>query len=167
MTERSLLMFRAHWKWKTAGGAEYPRNWNNAWGSFFVVIFSLSLGLMLCLPARINSVTYDGSVYSTVADVAVDGPEDTYGHEDVDLPVPCGWSIAPENSMVLKVIAGHQWSCNTVVLASGNAFWSNYGSENSGSLYEGDWLQTDSRGWVPQVANIDNPQFRQFVKNVV
>ena len=102
---------------------------------------------MLCLPARINTVTYDGSVYSTVADVAVDGPSNTYGHEDVDLPVPCGWSIAPENSMALKVIASHQWSCDGVVLASGKAF---------SSLYEGSrvddggpsWLLTDSRGWV-------------------
>jgi hypothetical protein len=145
-----LLMFRAHWKRKTAGGAEYPRNWNNAWGSFFVAIFSLSLGLMLCLPARINTVTYDGSVYSTVADVAVDGPEGTYGHEDVYLPVPCGWSIAPTNSMVLKVIASHQWSCRGVVLASGKAFYSGSGNpvREYGGGYSSDWLQTDSRGWV-------------------
>lgn len=64
---------------------------------------------------RLNSITHNGIVYSTLADVSVDGG--CCQSQSGVLKVPAGWRVAPNTTDIIQnVIKSHTWStCNLYV----------------------------------------------------
>ena len=86
---------------------------------------------------RNNYVEYNGFVYSTLADVAVDTSGSQCQSSYITLPT--GWAIAPDNVDSKAVIAAHQWSTNLLVVSSGYAYMSAY-SDRMTQLYGSSYL---------------------------
>lgn len=74
-----------------------------------------AVGLTVLESNRVNIVTYNGYVYSTVADVSVNGPCCT--SQAARLQVPAGWRVAPNTTEIIQnVIKPYTWStCNLYV----------------------------------------------------
>jgi hypothetical protein len=68
-----------------------------------------------------NTVLYNGYLYATLANVAVDGT-DCSTCQSGYLDLPAGWSIAADNAETLAVLTAHTWSTAVVVTASGNSY---------------------------------------------
>jgi hypothetical protein len=64
-----------------------------------------------------NTVSYNGSFYSTLANVAVNSSSKLC--QSNAIAMPAGWTLAPDNSDTRYVISYYRWSTDAVVLASG------------------------------------------------
>lgn len=99
----------------------------------------------------VNTVTYNGKLYATLADSYVDTISSTYYYGSSSrcqsgyMSLPVGWMIASDVSDSLNVIATHNWNTDVVVVASGvgygtlsfsqGAVWTTTGLLTSGSTY--------------------------------
>ena len=90
-------------------------------------------------PSRMNYYLYNGKYYSTLADVNVNNPSTTCQNTYYTLPMD--WIFAPGDSDSLQVIFLNTWSTSTVVVASGDGYFSksSYGLLNNAVSY---WLHT-------------------------
>jgi hypothetical protein len=69
---------------------------------------------------QLNYVDYNGMRYSTLADVPV--TDYTSQCQNYYLPVPSGWSIAPDDIYSQAVISLYPWSTDVLVVADGNSY---------------------------------------------
>ena len=69
---------------------------------------------------RINRLTYNGKLYSTLADVAVN-TSGTLCQSSL-INIPAGWVVAAGNIDSQTVIGAHWWSTTFLVVSTGRAF---------------------------------------------
>ena len=78
----------------------------------------------------VNTISYNGKYYA-----ALDGwsptDSDTQGCQSQYLPLPSGWSIAPDNADSLSVISRYPWGTDLMVLSNGAQYYT-YNSRYSG-----------------------------------
>jgi hypothetical protein len=66
---------------------------------------------------RLNTITSGSLVYSTVTDVPINS-QNVHAHSYY-LPLPSGWSIAPDTAETRGVIKSYSWSTHVAVMGSG------------------------------------------------
>jgi hypothetical protein len=162
-----ILLFFFHSKFITRDGSQYPRCWKIVFVCLFCASFILSLGLMLGLSERVNTVSYGDCIYATVADSVIDSKNCENSHEGVFLPIPCGWKVAKDSAETRRVIRMHSWGTEMIIAANGEGlgrpFFSSCLSESFrksrytdslGNIMfteeekKENLLSRDSRGWV-------------------
>ena len=86
---------------------------------------------------RINSVAYEGQIYSTIADVPVD--ERAGNSQAYYAKVPIGWSLAPDSANVRHVIKSYEWNTKIMVIDNGYG----YATKSKGEEYAGERMYAD------------------------
>ncbi len=157
-----ISLFLIHSKFITRDGSQYPRCWKIVFVCLFCASSILSLGLMLGLSERVNTVSYGDCIYATVADTGIDSTNCDRSHE-VFLPIPCGWKVAKDSAETRRVIRMHPWGTEMIISSYGEGlgrpFFSSCLSEETLDRYTDfsgipyaekdiNLLMTDSRGWV-------------------
>eukprot|EP01035_Chromulina_nebulosa_P003955 gene3955-5399_t len=71
----------------------------------------------LSVSGRINTITSNGVVYSTLSDVSITSTVSTC--QNYWLTLPAGWAIAPDTPEVRNILVQYPWSTDVLVLASG------------------------------------------------
>lgn len=71
---------------------------------------------------------YDNFMYATLTNNPVDigciiGVSCTCQGVGVFLPLPAGWVLAPDTVVVQTLVAGHVWNTDYLILANGNAYF--------------------------------------------
>jgi hypothetical protein len=69
---------------------------------------------------QVNTVTYNGNVYSTLADVTVDSSG--FSTQNGYIALPSGWLLAPDNADSRSVIASHYWPTYGLCTVSGTSY---------------------------------------------
>jgi hypothetical protein len=169
-----LTLFCCGWFWKS----EYTRRWKYVFVVICFATFTLSLGLILGLPERLNTISYGDCIYATVADSEIDSKKCFNSHDDVFLPIPCGWKVAEDSTETKKVIREHSWGTEVIIARNtgkgrGRPYFSPCMSLDTdiymGSKENSDYLKTDERGWVKGFGEVNGRYYRVqvlIVKNL-
>ena len=85
---------------------------------------------------NVNTIEFNGTVYSTLADVLVNGSD--IECQQNSILIPSGWELAPYSPETLTLVATYTWSTEIVYLAdytSGSLTTIGIGTLNSPSSY--------------------------------